>query len=230
MIQDNNIIVHEVLHHLRNQKKGQKVECAVKLDMQKVYDRVEWDFLLEVLMHKGFSPRWIGWIKQCISTVSYTVLVNGKRTKSIQPTRGLWQGDPTSPYLFILVVDVLSRQIKKVITEKQLSGIHIKRGCLILHHLFFLNNYLFFLEGTVHNLQVLRSIIDAYCNTFSQGVNLAKSSLYLSSNVSDTGRTIMVTAMGIQSVQNPCKYLGLSSIWGEIEEGHPQFLKDVHSR
>lgn len=102
MIQDTIVIAHEVLHHLHNWKKGKRVECPLKLDMHKAYNQVEWIFLLEVLARKVFIPTWIiwnkeyRWTKECISTVSYTVLVNGKRTKLIRTKRGMRQGDPIS--------------------------------------------------------------------------------------------------------------------------------------
>lgn len=81
MIQDNIIIAHEVFHYLRIRRHGKKVECAIKLDMQKVYDQVEWNILLEVLAHKGFNDTWINWIRECISTVYYSVLISGERSK-----------------------------------------------------------------------------------------------------------------------------------------------------
>lgn len=112
---------------------------------------------------KGFSPKWLRWIKECISTVSYTVRLNGKGAKSIRPMRGLRQGDQIFHYLFILVANVLSRRIEKVVAEKQLIEIWIKRECLILLHLIFVDDSIFFLKGSVSNLTTLRSIIDDYC-------------------------------------------------------------------
>ena len=111
-IAENQLIVQEILHSFKKRKvKGGFV--AVKLDLQKAYDRVNWSFLVKVLQQFGFCPRFIGWISKCISTVSFSILVNGSITKHFRPSRGLRQGDPLSPYLFILGQEVLSRLIDR---------------------------------------------------------------------------------------------------------------------
>ena len=86
---------------------------AIKLDMSKAYDRVEWEYL-EAMMHKlGFQDRWISLMMMCVTTVSYSVLINGEPKGSIVPTQGLRQGDPISPYLFLLCAEGLSAMLRK---------------------------------------------------------------------------------------------------------------------
>lgn len=109
-IYDNILIAHEVFHHLQTRTKIRMVECALTVDIQKAFDRVEWDFQLRSLANRGFREKWM---RECLTNTYNRVMINGQRTCTIQPSRGLRQGDPLLPYLFILVRDVLSRQVEK---------------------------------------------------------------------------------------------------------------------
>lgn len=102
------MIVQEVLHQLRVRTRIRKFQAVLKLDMQKVYDRIEWDFLEACMIKVGFNERWVGWVMQCVTTVSLSVKVNGKPLPFFQQPRGIRQGDPLSPCLFIIVGNCLS--------------------------------------------------------------------------------------------------------------------------
>ena len=124
-IQDSIGIAHECFHFLKGRKAKFKYEMGSKLDMQKAYDRVEWDFLMAVLDKLGFSSIWQQLILGCISSVKFDVIINGQAGNQFVPSRGLRQGDPLSPYLFILVGEVLSRLIHKDVDRGCLQGIKI---------------------------------------------------------------------------------------------------------
>ena len=93
-----------------------------KLDIEKAYDHLSWEFLIQVLDKMGFGKRWVSWVKWCISTASFSIMVNGSPTGFFQNSRGLRQGDPLSPYLFVIGMEALSRLLKRAVDGNYLSG------------------------------------------------------------------------------------------------------------
>lgn len=124
-ISDNVLITHETMHYLRTSEAKKYCSMAVKTDMSKAYDCIEWGFVREVLSTLGFDPIWITWIMSCIESVTYTFLINGTPQGSAKPSRGLRQGDPLSPHIFILCTEVLAAMCAKGQADGSFPGVRV---------------------------------------------------------------------------------------------------------
>jgi hypothetical protein len=112
-ILDNVMVAMETIHHMKCKVKGKVGEVALKIDISKAYDRVEWKYLMNVMNKMGFCEKWKKWIVMCLETVQYSIMINGESVGPIKPGRGLRQGDPLSPYLFIFCAEGLTTLIRR---------------------------------------------------------------------------------------------------------------------
>jgi hypothetical protein len=131
------LIAYELTHYTLNKRKGEKGLAAIKLDMSKAYDHVEWGFLAEMMTKLGFYDEWIQLIMKCVSTVTYRIKVNGALSDSFVPERDLRQRDPLYPYLFLLCAEGFSALLNKAKEDGQISGVRICRNAPSISHLLF---------------------------------------------------------------------------------------------
>lgn len=112
LISDNIIIAFEAMHTMNCKLAGKAGYMALKLDMSKACDRIEWSFLMAVMSKLGFEQMWIELVMKCIESISYSILINGVLQSPFKPSRGIRQEDHLSPYLFIIYVEALSSLLR----------------------------------------------------------------------------------------------------------------------
>ena len=191
MITDNNIIAHEIFHALKARKRQSKSYMALKTDITKAYDRLEWNVLETTMKHMGFDNKWIQWIMMCVTTVSYSVLINGSPRGLITPARGIRQGDPLSPYLFIFCAEVLSHMMNQATAKRQLQGIKISDHGPSVTHLLFADDSLFFMLANDKSCKTIKTILSTYEQASGQAVNYRKSAISFGSRVKAQVKTRM---------------------------------------
>jgi hypothetical protein len=133
---------------MKTKTRGKIGEVALKLDISKAYDRIDWEYLKEVMIKMGFTMQWVNWIMMCVELVDYSVIVNNEAVGPIIPGCGLRQGDPLSPYLFIICAEGLSALIKQTEARGDIHGVKICRNAPIITHLLFANDCFLFLRAT----------------------------------------------------------------------------------
>ncbi|GLT56437.1 hypothetical protein SLA2020_294760 [Shorea laevis] len=208
LITDNAMIAFEILHYMRNRKCRKKGWQVVKLDMSKAFDRVEWPYLEQIMSKLGFAEAWIRMIMACVTSVQYAVLLNGVSSDRVIPSRGLRQGDPLSPYLFVLCAEGFTAMIKEAERQKLLHGARICRQAPTISHLFFADDSFLFLRAIETEAKTLLSILKDYELASGQVVNMQKSSITFSSNVQQMSRSRILEILGMKELEQAGKYLG----------------------
>ncbi|XP_021737182.1 uncharacterized protein LOC110703699 [Chenopodium quinoa] len=209
LLLDNALIAHEALTYVNTWKAKKKFFASIKLDMNKAYDRVNWVFLFRLLQAYGFSPYWIQIIRQCVSTVSFQVLVNGNPLKAFQPQCGLRQGDPLSSYLFVLCMEVLSAMLRRGERSSLFKGIKISRGAPSISHLFFADDSLLFLEVNPDACANLMTLLSEFCSLSGHVISLQKSAVKFSPNTPTDYRDFLARSLKLQVMPSLGSYLGL---------------------
>ncbi|KAA3466750.1 reverse transcriptase [Gossypium australe] len=195
LITDNVLLAYEILHTFRQKRTGKKGYMAIKLDISKAYDRVEWDFVKTVMIKMGFAHEWVGLIMKCITSVSYAVNINGYGGRIFQPSRGLRQGDPLSPFLFLICSEGLSSLMRVANQADLVKGARVSRRGPEISHLLFADDCMMFGEAAEQGARNMKDILE-------------------DSNTSIDAKEVVSALLGFRSSSNPEKYLGLPNVVG----------------
>ena len=226
LITDNVMVAYETLHTMHSRKKGKKGSLTLKLDISKAYDRVEWPFLQGVMAKLGFPEKWINWVMGYVTTPSFSVLINGKPFGNIYPTRGIHQGDPLSPYLFLLCVERFTSLLAKAEMEGCIQGVSICRRAPKISNLIFADDSMLFCRATNSDVAMINEVLQNYASASGQCIKMEKSSVFFSSNTPASQKVGIVLVLGVKEVERFESYLGLPTLVGRAKYQTFSFLKD----
>jgi hypothetical protein len=223
-ILDSVLIANECLD---SRIKSEEPGVLCKLDMEKAYDHVDWSFLLYLLRRCGFGEKWCSWIQHCISSVRFSVLINGVPSGFFGCSRGVRQGDPLSPFLFVLVMEAFSRMLGAFTERGLISGFSVGssgQDRVNVYHLLFADDTLVFCGANTSQIRHLGALLVCFEAVAGLKVNLSKSILIPVGHVENVGQLAGLLGCGFGEV--PLKYLGLplgasfklKSMWVGLED------------
>ncbi|GKA39338.1 RNA-directed DNA polymerase, eukaryota [Tanacetum coccineum] len=203
-ILDGPFIINELLARCHHKKQRAMV---FKVDFAKAYDSIRWDYLEDVLHSFGFGSKWRSWIRGCLNSGMASILVNGSPTSEFQFHRGLKQGDPLAPYLFILVMESLHLSFTRVIEAGIFTGVRIDPSTMI-SHLFYADDVVFIGEWSQDNLKGIMHSLRCFSLLSGLSINIKKSHL-LGVGIPASYVNEAASSIGCSVMKAPFKYLGV---------------------
>jgi hypothetical protein len=198
-------LAQESLHTVKTKKLSSVI---LKLDLKKAYDKVSWQFLRLILIQIGLKWDVAQWIMACVTNVSMAVLINGSPTSFFKIHRGLRQGCPLSPLMFLLIIDCLSRQIKKAVSNGSFKGIKIVVDTFI-SHLLFVDDVLILGNANFEEWSTFHTILRLFCKASGMVINCQKSCFIAQNIEPDLARNLStVFNIHFQVFDDGMKYLG----------------------
>ncbi|GKB11929.1 RNA-directed DNA polymerase, eukaryota, partial [Tanacetum coccineum] len=203
-ILDAPFIINEILARCKH--KNQQA-MFFKVDFAKAYDSIRWDYLDDVLNAFGFGSRWRSWIQGSLNSGKASVLVNGSPTLEFQFHRGLKQGDPLAPFLFILIMESLHLSFNRAVEAGIFTGLRID-DALTISHLFYADDAIFIGEWSKENLKGILNILNCFSLLSGMSINLKKSHI-LGLGIRGSIVSEAAASLGCSVMKTPFNYLGI---------------------
>lgn len=202
---------------------------AIKVDLEKAYDRLNWDFLLDTLKDIGLLDQLSRIIMRCVSKCHMRVNQNREPTEYFSTSKGIRQGDPLSPYLFVICIDRLSYIIEHAINSNIQKPIKLSKDGPKLSHLFFADELILFAEDNLEQVRVIHACLDAFSKASGEKVNKDNTHMFVSRNVHANVALELSSEAGYNLVQDLGKYLGIPLHHGRVNRSSFQFVEEKHS-
>ena len=174
----------------------------------------------------GFTERWVQLMMVGVKTVSYSVLVNGEPKGMIKPTRGIRQGDPLSPFLFLLCTEGLHGLFSQVAGQGEIHGYLLCKNGPKLTHLFFADDSLLFCRSTPQECDKVLELLDTYSKYSGQHINKSKTTIFFSKSTTPERKQYIKNALGVPEIRSYEKYLGLPSLIGRRKKASFEYIKE----
>ena len=189
--------------------------CALKVDIHKAFDTLSWEFIFEVLKRMHFPEIFIDWIYACISSAMFSIKINGSLEGYFKGNSGLRQGDPLSPYLFVLAMEVLTQCIQ-LSTSSTDFKFHWRSKEVNLTHMVFADDIFLFCKGETNSVKFLKHGLDLFSDISGLKANWNKSNCFFA-NTSDDVKNQILQLTGFQCGSLPITYLGLPLITTKLK-------------
>uniref|UniRef100_A0A803Q6P7 Reverse transcriptase domain-containing protein n=1 Tax=Cannabis sativa TaxID=3483 RepID=A0A803Q6P7_CANSA len=226
LISDNIMVSFEIMHYLKRKRMGMDGYMALKLEMSKAYDKVEWPFIEAVLLQMGFDRRVISLIMFCVSTVRYKITHGGHSMGPINPERGLRQGDPLSPYLFLICAEGFSSLLKAFERHHRIFGIRVAKSAHVVSHMLFTDDSYVYCKAKEEEAASILHILQLYEMASGQQVNFSNSSIFFSKNTLADTRSCLCNMLQMSEASNNSLYLGLPCIMGRNKNAMLKTITD----
>ncbi|XP_008778043.1 uncharacterized protein LOC103697879 [Phoenix dactylifera] len=207
-ITDNVLIAQEFIFDLRRAPMRRSL-MGIKLDMERTYDRMRWNFVQQSLQGFGFPGRWISWIMGCVRGPSFAILMNGTPSHFFESTGGLHQGCPLSLLLFIICADALSRALRHTVSMQELEVYRPVVRATPISHMLFADDCLSLAHSTQQAARVICRILQDYCAVSDQCVNMSKSALCFSRKTRLAVKNSILKILGEDKQVGTLRYLGI---------------------